>query len=68
MKFNFKYIINSEFSKVMTVEEMNSARDAIAYGCIKYADLSQTRTKDYIFSFDKVVFFYKIFLVSCTIF
>ncbi|VDN54958.1 unnamed protein product [Dracunculus medinensis] len=48
-------LLEKERDKVMTVEEMNSARDAIAYGCIKYADLSQTRTKDYIFSFDKML-------------
>ena len=42
--------------KVMTPEELEAARDAVAYGCIKYADLSQTRTQDYVFSFDKVRF------------
>ena len=33
---------------------MDAARDAVAYGCIKYADLCHQRTHDYIFSFDKV--------------
>ncbi|VDD87793.1 unnamed protein product [Enterobius vermicularis] len=44
-----------EREKVMTQEELDHARDAVAYGCIKYADLSQTRTQDYVFSFDKML-------------
>lgn len=44
-----------EREKVMTQEELESARDAVAYGCIKYTDLSQTRTQDYVFSFDKML-------------
>ncbi|KAK6054998.1 DALR anticodon binding domain protein, partial [Cooperia oncophora] len=32
-----------------------AARDAVAYGCIKYADLSHTRTQDYVFSFDRML-------------
>lgn len=27
---------------------------SVAYGCIKYADLSHSRINDYVFSFDKV--------------
>lgn len=38
----------------MVAEELTLAREAVAYGCIKYADLSQTRTQDYVFSFDRV--------------
>lgn len=38
----------------MISEELALARDAVAYGCVKYADLSQTRTQDYVFSFDRV--------------
>ncbi len=33
---------------------MKRAQESVAYGCIKYADLSHTRTNDYVFSFDKV--------------
>lgn len=44
-----------ERDKVMSQEELDAARDAVAYGCIKYADLSQTRTQDYVFSFDKML-------------
>ena len=28
----------------------------MAYGCVKYADLSHNRVNDYVFSFDKVRF------------
>ncbi|PAV60209.1 hypothetical protein WR25_21460 [Diploscapter pachys] len=41
--------------KVMTEEELKVAREAVAYGCIKYADLSHTRTQDYVFSFDRML-------------
>ena len=42
-------------SQVLTVEELAAAQKSVAYGCIKYADLSHTRTNDYVFSFDKVI-------------
>lgn len=35
--------------------EIEAARDAVAYGCIKYADLSRDRSKDYVFSFDQML-------------
>ncbi|CAH8560166.1 unnamed protein product [Dicrocoelium dendriticum] len=41
--------------KELTEEEFKAAQEAVAYGCIKYADLSHTRTNDYIFSFDKML-------------
>uniref|UniRef100_A0A0R3RHW4 Probable arginine--tRNA ligase, cytoplasmic n=1 Tax=Elaeophora elaphi TaxID=1147741 RepID=A0A0R3RHW4_9BILA len=44
-----------ERDKVMISEELALARDAVAYGCVKYADLSQTRTQDYVFSFDRML-------------
>uniref|UniRef100_A0A7I4YCV7 Probable arginine--tRNA ligase, cytoplasmic n=1 Tax=Haemonchus contortus TaxID=6289 RepID=A0A7I4YCV7_HAECO len=40
---------------VMNEAELAAARDAVAYGCIKYADLSHTRTQDYVFSFDRML-------------
>ena len=40
--------------KVLTPEEFEAAKTAVAYGCIKYADLSHNRCHDYVFSFDKV--------------
>ncbi|VDN07902.1 unnamed protein product [Thelazia callipaeda] len=44
-----------ERDKTMTAEELASARNAVAYGCVRYADLSQTRTQDYVFSFDRML-------------
>lgn len=41
---------------VLTTEELKAAQESVAYGCIKYADLSHNRTADYIFSFDRVSF------------
>ena len=38
----------------LTEAEFRAAQEAIAYGCIKYADLSHNRRGDYVFSFDKV--------------
>lgn len=42
--------------QVLSKEELETAAKAVAYGCIKYSDLSHNRTNDYIFSFDKVKF------------
>ncbi|XP_034251307.1 arginine--tRNA ligase, cytoplasmic [Thrips palmi] len=41
--------------QVLTPEELRVAQEAVAYGCIKYADLSHNRTHEYIFSFDKML-------------
>uniref|UniRef100_A0A673J417 Arginine--tRNA ligase, cytoplasmic n=1 Tax=Sinocyclocheilus rhinocerous TaxID=307959 RepID=A0A673J417_9TELE len=41
--------------KVLTPEELLKAQRAVAFGCIKYADLSHNRINDYIFSFDKML-------------
>ena len=40
--------------QVLSEEELKASQLSVAYGCVKYADLAQTRTNDYIFSFDKV--------------
>uniref|UniRef100_T1IQB8 Probable arginine--tRNA ligase, cytoplasmic n=1 Tax=Strigamia maritima TaxID=126957 RepID=T1IQB8_STRMM len=40
---------------VLTNDELVAAQKAVAFGCIKYADLSHNRTNDYIFSFDKML-------------
>uniref|UniRef100_A0AC35GPS9 Arginine--tRNA ligase n=1 Tax=Panagrolaimus sp. PS1159 TaxID=55785 RepID=A0AC35GPS9_9BILA len=40
---------------VLTPEEFKAAKEAVAYGCIKYADLSHTRLNDYVFSFDRML-------------
>lgn len=41
--------------QVLTPEELSAAQKSVAYGCIKYADLSHNRINDYVFSFDKVL-------------
>lgn len=43
-----------ERDKVLTPEEMKQAQQSVAYGCIKYSDLSHNRNNEYIFSFDRV--------------
>ena len=47
-------MINVFNEQVLTKEELDAAKEAVAYGCIKYADLSHNRNHDYVFSFDKV--------------
>lgn len=44
-----------EREKVLTKEELLAAQSAVAYGCVKYADLSHNRINDYVFSFDKML-------------
>ncbi|XP_060532020.1 arginine--tRNA ligase, cytoplasmic [Cylas formicarius] len=41
--------------KVLTWEELKKAQESVAYGCIKYADLSHNRNHEYVFSFDKML-------------
>uniref|UniRef100_A0A1I8B2K8 arginine--tRNA ligase n=1 Tax=Meloidogyne hapla TaxID=6305 RepID=A0A1I8B2K8_MELHA len=35
--------------------QLIKAAESLAYGCIKYADLSQSRIADYVFSFDRML-------------
>ncbi|CAG9860921.1 unnamed protein product [Phyllotreta striolata] len=44
-----------ERDKVLTPEELKKAQESVAYGCIKYADLSHNRNHEYVFSFDKML-------------
>lgn len=39
----------------MSPEELKNAQESVAYGCIKYADLSHNRNHEYVFSFDKML-------------
>lgn len=39
----------------MNPEELRKAQESVAYGCIKYADLSHNRNHEYVFSFDKML-------------
>ncbi|XP_071521110.1 arginine--tRNA ligase, cytoplasmic isoform X1 [Panulirus ornatus] len=41
----------------LTPEDFSKARDAVAYGCVKYADLCHDRSRDYVFSFDRMLDF-----------
>lgn len=43
-----------EHDKVLTPEKLKQSQESIAYGCIKYADLSHNRINEYVFSFDRV--------------
>ncbi|KJH42868.1 arginine--tRNA ligase [Dictyocaulus viviparus] len=54
-KLNEKGRTEFELESVLSEEELAAARDAVAYGCIKYSDLSHTRTQDYVFSFDRML-------------
>jgi len=38
----------------LSEEELKASQVSVANGCVKYADLSKTRTNDYVFSFDQV--------------
>lgn len=44
-----------EREKELNEDELGIAQEAVAYGCIKYADLSNNRTSDYVFSFDRML-------------
>merc|ERR1719428_2205265 len=48
-------LLEKEREKVLSEEELRAAQTNIAYGCIKYADLSHNRNHEYIFSFDKML-------------
>uniref|UniRef100_A0A183BBU5 tRNA-synt_1d domain-containing protein n=1 Tax=Echinostoma caproni TaxID=27848 RepID=A0A183BBU5_9TREM len=48
-------LIEKGRDKELTEEEFKNAQEAVAYGCIKYADLSHNRINDYVFSFDKML-------------
>ncbi|TRY73938.1 hypothetical protein TCAL_01506 [Tigriopus californicus] len=48
-------LTEKEREKSLTPEELRLAQNSIAYGCIKYADLSHNRNHEYVFSFDKML-------------
>ncbi|XP_055963941.1 arginine--tRNA ligase, cytoplasmic [Sorex fumeus] len=55
LKRSMDKLKEKERDKVLTAEELRAAQTSVAYGCIKYADLSHNRLNDYIFSFDKML-------------
>uniref|UniRef100_A0A182PMQ6 Probable arginine--tRNA ligase, cytoplasmic n=1 Tax=Anopheles epiroticus TaxID=199890 RepID=A0A182PMQ6_9DIPT len=48
-------LVQKERNLVLTPEELTAAQESVAYGCIKYADLSHNRNNEYVFSFDKML-------------
>jgi len=62
---HFMFMFSTSVTQVLTPDELSAAKEAVAYGCIKYADLSHNRLGDYVFSFDKVSFYLQ--LVACNI-
>lgn len=55
LKRSMDKLKDKERDKVLTPEELVKAQRAVAFGCIKYADLSHNRINDYVFSFDKML-------------
>uniref|UniRef100_A0A8C0H3K9 Arginine--tRNA ligase, cytoplasmic n=1 Tax=Chelonoidis abingdonii TaxID=106734 RepID=A0A8C0H3K9_CHEAB len=55
LKRSMDKLKDKERDKVLTEEELKAAQTSVAFGCIKYADLSHNRMNDYIFSFDKML-------------
>uniref|UniRef100_A0A665TM61 Arginine--tRNA ligase, cytoplasmic n=1 Tax=Echeneis naucrates TaxID=173247 RepID=A0A665TM61_ECHNA len=55
LKRSMDKLKEKERDKALTPEELVKAQRAVAFGCIKYADLSHNRINDYIFSFDKML-------------
>ncbi|XP_028178393.1 arginine--tRNA ligase, cytoplasmic [Ostrinia furnacalis] len=55
LKRSLDKLVEKGRDKVLTPEELKKAQEAVAYGCIKYADLSHNRVNDYVFSFDKML-------------
>ena len=48
-------IAENKQDSLLSEEEIAKATESIAYGCIKYADLSHNRNGEYVFSFDKML-------------
>ena len=48
-------LIEKKRHEELSPDEIKAAQEAVAYGCIKYADLSRDRNKDYVFSFDQML-------------
>uniref|UniRef100_A0A674NAD3 Arginine--tRNA ligase, cytoplasmic n=1 Tax=Takifugu rubripes TaxID=31033 RepID=A0A674NAD3_TAKRU len=55
LKRSMDKLKEKERDKVLSPDELVKAQRAVAFGCIKYADLSHNRINDYVFSFDKML-------------
>lgn len=55
LKRSLDKLKEKERDKSLTREELIAAQRSIAFGCIKYADLSKNRQNEYLFSYDKML-------------
>lgn len=55
LKRSLDKLKEKEREKTLTPEELLKAQRNVAFGCIKYADLSKNRQNEYLFSFDKML-------------
>lgn len=55
LKRSLDKLKEKERDKTLTPEELVEVQRNVAYGCIKYADLSKNRQNEYVFSFDKML-------------
>ena len=55
LKRSKEKLIEKERDKHLTAQELEAAQTSVAYGCIKYADLSHNHKHEYVFSFDKML-------------
>jgi arginyl-tRNA synthetase len=55
MKRSLDKLKEKEREKVLSPDELALAQKNVAFGCIKYADLSKNRQNEYVFSFDKML-------------
>jgi len=55
LKRSREKLVEKERHTVLSEEELLAAETNVAYGCVKYADLSHNRKHEYIFSFDKML-------------
>ncbi|XP_058461257.1 probable arginine--tRNA ligase, cytoplasmic [Malaya genurostris] len=55
LKRSLNKLLEKGRDKVLSSDELKAAQESVAYGCIKYADLSHNRNNEYIFSFDKML-------------
>ncbi len=46
LKRSLDKLLEKERDKVLTPAELTAAQNSVAYGCIKYADLSNNRNKE----------------------
>lgn len=55
MQRSLAKLIEKGRDKELSADELKAAQEAVAIGCIKYADLSHDRNHEYVFSFDRML-------------